>query len=162
MKVYLAHAISTTGEFKDSLRVANRIRSLGYDVYAAAENDAINDKSNDPTPLDIYEADVFELLTSDIVVVNLSGGLQDGTITEVGIVAGYNEMVKFLEDTKNPKFAIPIIGYTSNARLLQPQFYKGIPSASANHLTLGVIAQWGEFVGDEEAMIEKLKELKGE
>jgi Nucleoside 2-deoxyribosyltransferase len=158
-KVYLAHPISTRGEFEDSKRVANRIRALGYEVYAAAENASINDKSNDPTPADIYDADVNELLSSDIIVVNLTGGLADGTITEVGVVAGYNE-------SQSRQFRvrriIPIIAYTSNARLLQPQFHKGIPSASANHLTLGAVERWGEFVGGEDDMIAKLKSLAGD
>src|SRR5690606_1013130 len=91
MKVYLAHPISTRGEFNDSKRVAKLIRELGFEVYAAAENASINDKSNDPTPTDIYDADMSELLDSDIVVVNLTGGHADGTITEVGAVAGFNE-----------------------------------------------------------------------
>ena len=162
MKVYLAHSISTTGEFVDSKRVANNIRDIGYEVYVASENDSINDKSNEPTPLDIYDGDIDEIMDADIFVVNLTGGLQDGTISEIGFVAGWNEMVedsdKFLGglvyDTK------PIIAYTSNARLLQPQFSDGIPSASANHLVKGMIDKHGEFVGDEEAMYRKLYEIK--
>lgn len=151
MKVYLAHPISTTGEFNDSIRVANKIRKLGYEVYAAAENNSINDKSNDPTPRDIYNGDVTEILKSDLFVVNLTGGLQDGTISEVGLVAGLNE---------SGKKYIPIIAYTSNTRLLQPQFYKGIPSAGANHLVLGMVDKWGKFVGTEKAMLEELHEIR--
>src|SRR5690625_561410 len=150
-KVYLAHSISTRGEFEDSKRVANEIRALGFDVYAAAENASINDKSNEPSPLDIYEGDVSEILSADIFVVNLSGGLQDGTITEVGVVAGMNEGLHGL----SPR--IPIIAYTSNARLLQPQFHAGMASASANHLVLGMIERWGTFVGSEENMLTVLK-----
>ena len=162
-KIYLASPIATKGEFEDSKRVANRIRALGYEVYAAAENASINDKSNDPTPADIYDADVSELLSSDIVVVNLTGGLADGTITEVGVVAGYNEAHKDSVDNFGRPAEIPkIIAYTSNARLLQPQFYKGIPSASANHLTLGAVERWGEFVGGEDDMIAKLKSMAGD
>jgi len=154
MKVYLAHSISTTGEFVDSKRVANNIRDIGYEVYVASENESINDKSNEPTPLDIYDGDIDEIINADIFVVNLSGGLQDGTISEIGFVAGLNE-------GNDGKYAdIPIIAYTSNARLLQPQFSDGIPSASANHLVKGMIDRWGEFVGDEEAMYRKLYEIK--
>src|SRR5690625_2405829 len=164
-KVYLAHSISTRGEFEDSKRVANEIRALGFDVYAAAENASINDKSNEPTPLDIYEGDVSEILSADIFVVNISGGLQDGTISEVGLVAGLNESNEEWYDSLLNDFGvredfttIPIIAYTSNARLLQPQFHEGMASASANHLVLGMIERWGEFVGDEIAMLTKLKE----
>lgn len=171
MKVYLAHSISTTADFNDSKRVANEIRALGFDVYAAAENASINDKqANDPTPTDIYDGDVSEILSADIFIVNLSGGLQDGTISEIGVVAGYNESVISLrrylsegakveveEDGIKP---IPIIGYTSNARLAHPQFHKGVPSASANHLVLGMVERWGEFVGGEAEMLAKLAELQ--
>lgn len=147
MKVYLAHPISTKGEFEDSKRVAQAIRELGFEVYAAAENASINNKANNPTPKDIYDADMGELLTSDIVVANLTGGHADGTITEIGAVSGFNEA--------SPK-KIQVLGYTSNARLLQPQFFKSVPSASANHLTLGAIEKWGVFVGTEELMLATL------
>ena len=161
MRVYLAHPISTTGEFVDSKRVANNIRDIGYDVYVASENDSINDKSNEPTPIDIYDGDINEIIDADIFVVNLSGGLQDGTISEIGFVAGFNEMLEvsdmYIEGLAHN--TIPIIAYTSNARLLQPQFSDGIPSASANHLVKGMIDRWGEFVGDEEAMYRKLYEI---
>lgn len=160
-KIYLAHPISTTGEFNDSIRVAEEMEKMGFIVYAAARNASINDKSNEPTPLDIYRADMSELLTSDIVVVNLTGGHADGTITEIGAVAGYNESKNDYYGDLPHSFRglISMIAYTSNARLQRPQFYKGIPSASANHLTLGAIERWGEFVGSEQAMLEKLKTM---
>ncbi len=162
-KIYLAHSISTKAEFEDSIRVANEIRKLGYKVYAAAENNSINDKSNDPTPIDIYNGDVSEIMDCDIFVVNLSGGLQDGTISEIGFVAGMNQWKKNTEGIFEYMGAcvddvVPIIAYTSNARLLQPQFSDGIPSASANHLVKGMIDKWGEFVGSEEEMLNTLSE----
>lgn len=157
-KVYLAHSISTKGEFEDSKRVANELRALGYDVYAAAENDSINDKANEPTVEDIYNGDVSEIMGADIFVVNLSGGHQDGTISEVGFVAGWNEQAMMLGGEGGD--LIDIIGYSSNSRLAQPQFHKGIPSAHANHLVLGMIERNGEFVGGEGAMLERLGKLK--
>lgn len=150
-KIYLAHSISTKGEFNDSKRVAQELRNLGYHVYVASENDSINDKSKNPTPIDIYNGDVNRILECDIFVVNLNGNLQDGTISEIGVVAGLNE-------AKENK--IPLIAYSSNARLLQPQFYKGISSASANHLVLGMIDKWGEFLGSEESMLSTLESMK--
>ena len=160
-KIYLAHSISTRGEFEDSKRVADEIRSLGFDVYAAAENDSINDKSNEPTPQDIYNGDVSEIMSSDIFVVNVSGGHQDGTISEIGLVAGINEMGSDVMKEFDMTYEhMPIIAYTSNARLLQPQFYEGMSSASANHLVLGMISKWGEFVGSEDDMLTELGRIK--
>lgn len=148
--IYLAHSIATTGEAVDSIRVANNIRELGYEVYAAAENKAINDKSNNPSPTDIYNGDVSKIIDCDVFVVNLSGGLQDGTISEIGLVTGLNERGA----------NIPIIAYTSNNRLIEPQHYNGIPSASANHLVLGMIDKYGTFVGDELNLYEYLSKEK--
>lgn len=148
-KVYLAHPISTTGEFNDSKRIAGEIRELGYDVYAAAENDSINDKSNNPTPVDIYHGDVSEILKCDYFVVNITGALQDGTISEIGMVAGINEA----RDLMGIGEFIPIIAYTSSSRLRKPQTHLGIPSASANHLVLGMVECWGTFSGSESDMI---------
>lgn len=162
-KAYLAHPISTRGEFEDSKRVAERIRSLGFEVYAAAENASINDKTREPRPIDIYDADMSELLSADIVVANITGGHADGTICEIGAVAGYNERIKLFAETVGIDDApnIPVVGYTSNARLLQPQFHEGIPSAGANHLVLGMIDRWGTFVGGEDAMMTELQRIKG-
>lgn len=166
-RVYLAHSISTRGEFDDSKRVASKIRSLGYDVYVASDNDSINDKSNEPTPIDVYNGDVSEILACDIFVVNISGGLQDGTISEVGVVSGLNEANTLhnggvFTDIGTPSELTikPIVGYTSNARLQQPQFYEGIPSAGANHLVLGMVQKWGTLAGTEANMYEVLKEMR--
>lgn len=152
-RIYLAHPISDTANYKDSQRVADELRALGYEVYVASENDSINDKSNEPTPLDIYEGDISEILKADIFVVNVTGGSQDGTISEIGFVAGLNENMLSVETP------IPIYAYTSNARLLQPQFSDGVPSASANHLVKGMIDRWGKWLGDEQAMLAYLKEV---
>ncbi|PCF54134.1 hypothetical protein B5C08_11310 [Staphylococcus delphini] len=150
-KVYLAHSIATKAEAEDSIRVANELRGLGYDVYAAAENKTINDKTKDPTPIDIYDHDTEEIIDCDIFIVNLNGGSQDGTISEIGYVAGLNERRGY-----TPK---PIFAYTSNARLLNTQTHDGLASASVNHLVLGMINYWGEFVGDEDAMLKRMKKL---
>lgn len=182
MKAYIAHPISTTGEFNDSKRVANRVREeVDLSVYAAAENDSINKKSNNPTPEDIYNADVKEVVSSDVVIANITGGHADGTIFETGVVSGYNEAVSKVHEiigsytdggysyeeacvlaieAITELMPIPIVAYTSNARLQQPQFHKNVPSASANHLVLGGTDKWGSFVGGEDNMLEKLIYLK--
>ena len=97
-------------------------------------------------------------MSSDLFVVNLSGNLQDGTISEIGFVAGYNEALQYDDSFKEFLLeegldvysdTIPILAYTSNARLLQLQFSDGLPSASANHLVKGMIDRWGKFSGKE-------------
>ena len=163
-RIYLAHPISTVGEFIDSKRVANELRALGYEVYVASENDSINDKSNDPTPIDIYEGDISEIMKADIFVVNVTGGLQSGTDSEIGHVSGWNEMLEAVRPLSKSwgvelVDAKPIYAYTSNARLLQPQFSDGMASASINHLIKGMIDRWGEWLGDEQTMLKRMREL---
>lgn len=225
-KVYLAHPISTTGEFNDSIRVAKRVKGIyrtkevvteegdvmgtvnepEYSIYAPALNDEINDKSNNPTPAMIYDQDVDNLLSSDIVVINYTGGDADGTVLELGMLAGMYEMLttasklngKALRDDKTLKrFAgdvkydtgvvlseeqavhtmqnamnvslvngwkgLPtVLVYSSNKRALQPQLHHGIASGKLNHMVLGAIDKHFKWCGDEEGMIQELRNLGDE
>ena len=156
VKIYYATSIATQGETLDSIRVANNLRNLGYEVYVASENKSINDKSNNPTPEDIFNGDIYEILSSDIFVVNLTGGTQDGTISEIGFVAGWNEAGIQDDEAVRKITRIPIVAFTTNTRLMQPQHHHGVPSASANHLVLGMIDKFGEFVGGEKDLYEYL------
>src|SRR5699024_9554479 len=128
--------------------------------YAAAENDAINDKSNDPTPLDIYKGDIEKIKECDIFVVCITGGNEDGTLSEIGMVAGWNEY-EYLQKIKlnkhyEPYKPIKIVAYTTNERMMTPQFWNGIASGGMNHLVAGMIDKWGVFVGTEDKMIDIL------
>ena len=161
-KVYLAGGISDTDRKLGQAITAAKIRELGFEVYAAAENNEINDKSNDPTPLDIYNADIDRVKECDIFVVRISGGNEDGTISEIGMVAGWNErLVEQSIKIKDMK-PIKIIAYTTNERLKQPQFWNGIASGGFNHLVAGMFDKWGVFVGGEKEMLEYLEGLKDE
>ena len=173
-KVYLAHPISTTGEFNDSIRVAKRIKGIyrtkevateegdvmgtvnepKYSIYAPALNKEINDKSNNPTPAMIYDQDVDNLLSSDIVVINYTGGDADGTVLELGMLAGMYEA----GTTDLPT----VLVYSSNKRALQPQLHHGVASGKLNHMVLGAIDKHFKWCGDEEGMIRKLGELGDE
>lgn len=156
MKVYLASGISDKARKAYQVEVAEKIRDLGYEVYAAAENNSINDKSNNPTPLDIYNGDIDRVRESDIFVACISGGNEDGTISEIGMVAGWNEALT-REGRRSLKKPIKIVAFTSNERLLQPQFWNGIASGGMNHLVAGMIDKHGIFVGGEEDMLDYME-----
>ena len=165
-KVYLAGGISDTDRKLGQAITAAKIRDMGFEVYAAAENNSINDKSNDPTPIDIYNADIDRVKECDIFVVRISGGNEDGTISEIGMVAGWNEY-EYLQKIKlnkhyEPYKPIKIITYTTNERINNPDFSQNIPSAGFNHLVLGMIQKWGQFVGGEKEMLEYMEGLKDE
>lgn len=150
-KVYLAHSISTTGEFNDSIRVANIIEELGFEVYAPARNKEINDKNNNPTPQMIYEQDVERLLEADIVVVNYGGGDGDGTVLEMGMLMGMFE--------SNKEGLPKVIAYSSNKRALQPQLHNGIASGKLNHMVLGGIDKHFLWCGNEQKVLHHLKKV---
>ena len=165
-KVYLAGGISDTDRKLGQTITAAKIRDIGFEVYAAAENNSINDKSNDPTPIDIYNADIDRVKECDIFVVRISGGNEDGTLSEIGMVAGWNEY-EYLQKIKLNKYYEPykpikIVAYTTNERINNPDFSQNIPSAGFNHLVLGMIQKWGKFVGGEEEMLEYMEGLKDE
>lgn len=178
-KVYLAGGISDTDRFEGQKRTARQLRQRGCNVYAAAENDSINDKSNDPEPIDIYNGDINKVKESDIFIARLSGGNEDGTISEIGMVSGWNErlleermflrsiihleyedMIEAIERRIEMEQIIEILVYITNSRIMQPQFYKGVPSAKLNHLVLGMVDRWGKLLGDEDDMLRYMKGVK--
>ena len=168
----MAGGISDTDRKNAQKIVAQKIRDFGFDVYSASENDSINDKSNDPTPIDIYNGDIDRVKESDIFIVRISGGNEDGTLSEIGMVAGWNEQIakinhlKYnynqlcdMENQQRGSNPIKIIAYTTNERLFNPDFSQGIPSAGFNHLVLGMIQKWGLFVGNEDDMLDYVRDL---
>lgn len=163
MKVYLAGGISDTDRKEGQAKTGGRLERMGFDVYAPALNNSINDKSNNPTPLDIYNGDIDRVKESDIFVVRISGGNEDGTLSEVGMVAGWNEreyQAKIVENKQyEPYNPIKIVAYCTNERLMQPQFWNGMASGGFNHLVAGMIDKWGVFVGGEEEMIDHLMNI---
>ena len=155
-KVYLAGGISDKARKSYQAELAEKLEEMGYEVYAAARNTEINDKSNDPTPVDIYNGDIERVKESDIFIATISGGNEDGTISEIGMVAGWNEGLMACSNYS----PIKIVAFTTNERLMEPQFWKGdkegikgLASAGFNHLVAGMIDKWGTFVGNEDDML---------
>lgn len=156
MKVYYASSCSQIEDKEFSIKVNKEVASLGFEVYTPATNDSINDKRNNPTPRMIYDADMDRLQECDILLVNINGGHQDGTIFEIGAIClrnEYNEIFNLGE--------IEIIPFTRNQRLLDTQIHKGIASASVNHLVFGGVEKWShhERLLTYEEAIERLKEI---
>lgn len=159
IKVYYASSCSQIEDKLFSERVNKDISNMGFDIYTPATNDSINDKRNNPTPAMIYDADMDKLGDCGILLVNINGGHQDGTIFEVGAICVRNEFIT--EFGANP---IPIIPFTRNQRLLDTQIHNGLASASVNHLVLGGLEKWPGVKGllTYEQALEKLKEYLDE
>lgn len=139
--VYIGAPISDLGQIAFVNMVANDLRFLGYKVYSAIEDESINNKENNPSPVDIYCNDIKGIEQSDIFVYVDSGGLQVGTNVELGYVLGRVESGSDIE----------VIAFTHNKRLQNPQIEHGLPSASTNHLALGGILRQGDYLESYEA-----------
>lgn len=156
LEVYIAGSISRPCEQAWHSQISQKLIEMGYTTYAPAENKKINDKNNKPTPEDIYDGDVSKLDSCDVVLVELHGGKQDGTIWECGFTSGYNHLV-----TSNA-LNLPLkklFFYTSNTRLLNNMEWNGIPSESLNHLVLGGFVKWGQFLGNPDEMLVYMEKL---
>lgn len=174
-KGYLAHPISTTGEFNDSIRVADMLEQTGVKFYAPAKNKSINDKSNKPTAKDIYDNNIDRLHESDLIVVNYAGGDSEGTLYELAYSAGrdgYEKQIDELyskESEKLDEYTINrikeyvnlprVLVYSSNNRALQPQMHNGIASSKLNHMVLGGIDHHFKWCGDEDSVLKELERL---
>lgn len=163
LEVYIAGSISRRCEKEWHSAVSKALIDMGYQTYAPAENTSINDKTNNPTPRSIYDGDVAKLKSCDILLCELHGGKQDGTIWECGMISGWNELAKMINDHENVKHRdifVPfkeMYFYTSNSRLLNNMNWRGIPSESLNHLVIGGFDVWGDFLGSPEDMIKAMR-----
>ena len=147
--IYIGAPISNTGYVMYVNKVVETLRDIGYNVYSAIEDESINDKTNDPSPKQIYVNDLHGILKSDIFVFLETGGIQVGTHVELGIVLGMKTMGA----------QIRLIGFSNNQRLENPQVKEGFPSASMNHLALGGVIAHGDMYNNEEGFVEKMIDM---
>ena len=136
-RIYLAAPISTEGDVMYVNHLAKELRNIGYHVYSPIEDESINDKSNNPKAEDIYNGDNEGIDSADIFLAVETGREQVGTHTELG-----GELALLRKGVSDKE----LIVFTNNFRLNNPQIQNGIPSASANHYTLGGVWEHGTFV----------------
>ncbi len=156
IKVYYASSCSQIEDKLFSERVNKDISNMGFEIYTPATNDSINDKTNNPTPKMIYKADMDKLQDCGILLVNINGGHQDGTIFEVGAICYGNELKKMFNI--EPTLIIP---FTRNQRLLNLQISNGLASASVNALVQGGFEEWSNGVKGLLTYEQALEELRG-
>ena len=150
--IYLAAPISTEGDVMYVNYLASELRKLGYNVHSPIEDEEINDKTKDPKAEDIFNNDNNAIDNADIFLVVETGREQVGTHTELG-----GELALQRKGLSNKE----LICFTNNFRLNNPQTQNGIPSASANHYTLGGVWQHGTFVeGMTKGLLEYMKKRR--
>ena len=183
IKAYNGCPISEEGTKTLSIVTAQEIVEIGelhgekVDIFVPAVQ-PFNDKAKaSPTPRDIYKGDISQLKKAEIVFFNITGGMQDGTNGEIGVVTGLNESV--IEDMVTHKLDFGIfetrdvwdkslgelltitVAYSTSGRVPTPQHFQGIASASVNHLLLAMLDEWGIIYPTRKEMLEGLKESGG-
>ncbi len=73
MRIYLGGPMFVQAEVEYNLRLAAKLRELGFEVYCPNETEPINDKTRDDiTPRVVYDFDIRELEASNVMICQVS------------------------------------------------------------------------------------------
>lgn len=156
MRIYLGGPMFTYAEVVNNLRLAQKLRDNGFEVYCPNENDNINDKTrSDITAEKIYLADVRELENSNIFLCQVAE--DSGTMWE----AGYMDCLSKYVDSKK---YIGAIGLATDIRLqtLPDPKKAGIDNQSMylNQFIIGGLKMSLGVFTSEDKLIEELKNVE--
>ena len=143
-------------DITNNLRLANKLRLYGFDVYCPNENESINDKTKkDITAEKIYLADKNELLNSNVFLCQVSE--DSGTMWETGFMdclaqnvdcEKYYGVIGLITDIRLKTLPDPSKSGVDNQSMYINQFVVG-----GLKLSLGIYT-------DEDVLINKLIEIK--
>jgi Nucleoside 2-deoxyribosyltransferase len=158
LRVYLSGPMFTAADASYNLRLAARVRDLGFDVYCPNESDPINDKiRTDITARLIYDWDIAELEASNVVLCQMSE--DSGTNWE----AGYFDC---LAKRVDPSRYYGIVGLATDIRFkTAPDPTKSGVDNQAGYANALVIGGFQQSLGvylDEEAALARLVEVARE
>lgn len=156
LKLYLGGPMFSAAEVRHNLRLAEKLRSFGFDVYCPNENAAINDKSrSDITPERVYAADIREIEASNVFICQVSE--DSGTMWE----AGYMDCLSKHVDRNQ---YLGCIGLATDIRLntIPNPAQTGVDNQALHlnaFITGGLKLSLGVYL-EEDSMIDKLLLLK--
>ena len=157
-KIYLASSFFDRAGYLYTAKIARSIRrNTDFEVYVPQENESINDKDNVEgiTGVDIYEADINELVTSDYLI-----PIIDGLAIDPGVAAEIGYFTALAEDRNNNEFFLDkqIIGLLTDMR----HGGEGEHGLYRNLFVKGAIQKFGTIVHNEEDLISVLLKLQRE
>ena len=156
-KIYLGGPMFTYADVMNNLRLAQKLREHGFQVYCPNENDSINDKTRtDITSEKIHLADITELESSNIFVCQIAE--DSGTMWEAGYMNCLSKKV-------DKQFYWGCIGLATDIRLQTPPDVSkpGIDNQTMylNQFVVGGLKLSLGVYTDEDKLIEKLVEIRG-
>ena len=158
MRIYMAGAMFTEADKQYNLRLADRLRSHGFEVYCPNESEPVNDKTrNDITARKVYDFDIAELEASNVLLCQVSE--DSGTNWEAGYMNCLSRHV-------DPGRYYGVIGLATDIRLRTPPHPErhGVENQTL-HINAFVIGGLQRSLGvylDENSMIERLLEIRRE
>jgi hypothetical protein len=158
MRIYMAGPMFTQAEVEYNLRLAAKLRALGFEVYCPNESEPINDKSRtDITPRLIYDTDIQALESCNVLLCQVSE--DSGTNWE----AGYMDCLSRHVD---PQRYYGVIGLATDIRLRTPPdpAKAGVENQAyyLNGLVVGGLQRSLGIYLDEESVFARLLEIRRE
>jgi hypothetical protein len=158
MRIYMAGPMFTQAEVEYNLRLAAKLRALGFEVYCPNESEPINDKSRtDITPRLIYDTDIQALESCNVLLCQVSE--DSGTNWE----AGYMDCLSRHVD---PQRYYGIIGLATDIRLRTPPdpAKAGVENQAyyLNGLVVGGLQRSLGIYLDEESVFARLLDIRRE
>ena len=166
-KIYLAGSLFSESEIAQRVKEENLLVAQGYEVFNPITCNKANDKSKNPTAHDIFWGDTEEILTSDIVVADISNPLDCGVQNELGMVWALNYIHKLAKegfDLETILNMIPkkkVVAHLSDIRKATAHNYKGnyIPWG-INQFEVGMIEDTGCIKDNFAEVLDELKFIK--
>jgi hypothetical protein len=158
MKVYMGGPMFSLAEVEYNLRLAAKIRALGFEVYCPNESEPINDKTrNDITARKIYDFDIAALESSNVLLCQMSE--DSGTNWEAGYMDCLSKRV-------DPARYYGIVGLATDIRLHTPPdpSKSGVENLSValNALVVGGFQSSLGVFTDEAAALARLVEVRAQ
>lgn len=165
-KVYIAGSLFSESEIAQRVKEETLLVSQGYEVFNPITAPC-NDKSKMPTAKDIFWGDTKEIMSSDIVVADISNPLDCGVQNELGMVWAFNQIHRMSEDGLTLDEILKLIpnkkliAHLSDIRKSTAHNYKGnyIP-VGFNQFEIGMIEDTGVIKDNFQQVLDELKVVK--
>lgn len=167
-KVYIAGSLFNEAEVNQRKVEERALKDLlGFNNVYNPINAPCNDKSKLPTSKDIFDGDTREILSSDVIVADLSNSTDLGVACELGIIWTcnfINELAKSMTMDEILKILKPkkVVAHLSDIRKGTAGEYDGnkIP-VGFNQYMIGLVEDIGVIKDDfGEALVELSRELE--
>ena len=158
MRVYLGGPMFVQAEIEYNLRLAGKLRAMGFEVYCPNESEPANDKTrNDVTGRVIYDLDIAALEWANVLLCQVSE--DSGTNWEAGYMDCLSKRV-------DPARWWGVLGLATDMRLRTPPdpAKTGVDNQAfhLNQLVVGGMQASLGIVLDEDAAFARLRQIREE